>query len=633
MDKKNKNMNAAPPSKDPPWKKSLASFFNSKKNMYGVIALAVMLVLLAQYNRFMSRSDDYPILPYPDFLEALDAGEIDSVFYNQGYEYMTVTFLNDETRAMTLEEREEYKYPESEYWRVKYPGGENFRANILASGAIATHVTPFDLTDMIANVFTLGMMAFLVIMLVAMMKSGPLSMLSGNSKALLKTSDVKFSDVIGQEETIEDLKFIVDLMKNPEIGKAVGARVPKGLLLQGPPGTGKTMLAKAVAGEAGVPFIQQSASAFIEMYVGVGAKRVRELFAMARKNSPCIIFIDEIDAVGGKRDKAGSTSENDQTINALLEQMDGFDAREGVFVIAATNRADQLDEALVRPGRFDRQVTVNPPADWRVRSEMFSYYLGKLSLSDDVDVDAAAKQLPGFTGADIAAVCNEAGMIAVMADKPCVDMACLEEAIDKKVFMGSRSKRTQFEKDRAIVAWHEAGHAVMSWLLGEPVSRASIQSTTSGVGGAVFGADRESHFMTKKDFRNRIMIAYAGRASEEIKFESVTTGASNDITQATQLLVQYIERLGFDENTGLLDMSVLMKDHLVNTSVTARSMGELSNALYKDALRLLKDNYNCVDVLAERLLMEESLPGATVADILKRTGRRMDAEAKPGQGA
>ena len=619
MDTENKNAaGPAPQKNDPPWRKALASFFNSKKNMYGVIALAVLAILLMQYSRVMSRGDAYPVLPYPEFLEALDAGEIDSVFYNQSYEYMTVTFFTDETRALSVEEREEYEYPEEAYWRVKYPGSEGFRERVLASGAIATRVTPFELGDLIADAFTLLMMGSLVIMLFAVMKSGPLSMLSNSAKALLKTPDVKFSDVIGQEEVIDDLKFIVDLMKDPKIGEAVGAKIPKGLLLQGPPGTGKTMLAKAVAGEAGVPFIQQSASAFIEMYVGVGAKRVRELFALARKNAPCIIFIDEIDAVGGKRDRAGSTSENDQTINALLEQMDGFDARDGVFVIAATNRADQLDEALVRPGRFDRQVTVNPPADWRVRSEMFSHYLGSLALSDDIDIDTAAKQLPGFTGADIAAVCNEAGMVAVMAGKPCVDMACLEEAIDKKVFMGSRSKRQQFEKDRAIVAWHEAGHAVMSWILGEPVSRASIQSTTSGVGGAVFGADRESRFMTKKDFRNRIMIAYAGRASEEIKFDSVTTGASNDITQATSLLVQYVERLGFDEKTGLLDMSVLAKDHLVNTSVTAKAMSDVSAELYKEALDRLKSNYHCVDVLAECLLSEESISGTSVAAILKK---------------
>lgn len=615
--RENKKPAGAAPGKEPEWRKRLADFFNNKKNMYGLITVTVLVMLLLQYNNLMSRSENYPVVPYPEFEAALEAGDVDSVYYNQGYEYMTVTFFNDETRGMTVEEREQYEYPEDQYRRVKYPGGEGFRARVLACGAIATRVTPFSLGDMLANMFTVVMMGSLVIMLFAVMKSGPLSMLSNSSKALLKTSDVKFADVIGQEEVIDDLKFIVDLMKDPGIGEAVGAKVPKGLLLQGPPGTGKTMLAKAVAGEAGVPFIQQSASAFIEMYVGVGAKRVRELFALARRNAPCIIFIDEIDAVGGKRDRAGSTSENDQTINALLEQMDGFNARDGVFIIAATNRADQLDEALIRPGRFDRQVTVNPPADWRVRNQMFAHYLSGMQIDPDLDIENMARQTTGFTGADIAAVCNEAGMIAVMADKKCVDMACLEEAVDKKVFMGSRSKRRQFEKDRSIVAWHESGHAVMSWLLGEPVSRASIQSTTSGVGGAVFGADRESRFMTKKDFRNRIMIAYAGRASEEIKFDSVTTGASNDITQATALLVQYVERLGFDEKTGLLDMSVLAKDHLVNTSVTAKAMGDISAELYKDALKLLRDNYHCVDVLAECLLSEESIPGSSVSRILE----------------
>lgn len=597
------------------------NFFGNNRNLYILIAvvLGAMLIGWLLIPRDIDTSK-IETMEYSEFLEHLEAGEVDQVSYNRNSEYMTITLFNDDTRDMPIREREAYEYPLEEQYAVKYPGGDTFREDLLAHGADPTMWLPSSsFMDIVSTIVTLIMMSGMVLVLVVLLKSGPMAAMAAREKDLIKTSDVKFSDVIGQDEVIDDLKFIVDLMKDPSMGEAIGAHVPKGLLLQGPPGTGKTMLAKAIAGEAGVPFLQQSGSSFIEMYVGVGAQRVRHLFKIARKNAPCVVFIDEIDAVGCKRDRAGSTSENDQTINALLEQMDGFSAREGVFIIAATNRADQLDEALIRPGRFDRQVTVNPPADWHARKKMFDHYLEKLALDPALDVENLARQTPGFTGADIAAVCNEAGMIAVMAKKPAVDMACLEEAIDKKVFMGSRSKREQYEKDRQIVAYHEAGHAVMTWLSGEPISRASIQSTTSGVGGAVFGGDRESQFMTLSDFRTKIMIAYAGRASEQIKFGDATTGASNDITQATAMLKQYVERLGFDPEMGLLDLNLLAKDRLVSASETIHSLKRISRELYAQCEDKLRKNYRYVDVLAECLLMEESLAGPRIEHILSTT--------------
>lgn len=607
----------------------LEKFFNNKRNMYGIIAIAALAIVFLQYNSYAVKSSEHPVMPYPEFRSELEAGNVNMVWYNQGYEYMTVALFTDETREMSVEEREEktYEAGTDPLYRVKYPGGEGFRAGVLETGAVAARVTPFSLSSLIGDIISITMLGLVVVLMIAMVKNGPMSILSENSKAMLKTSDVKFSDVIGQDEVIDDLKFIVDLMNDPSMGKQVGAKIPKGLLLSGPPGTGKTMLAKAIAGEAGVPFVQMSGSAFIEMYVGVGAKRVRDLFKLARKNAPCVIFIDEIDAIGCKRDKAGGTSENDQTINAMLEQMDGFDAREGVFVIAATNRADQLDEALVRPGRFDRQVAVNPPATWEVRKEMFLHYMKGLATDETVDVDALSRQTPGFTGADIAAVCNEAGIIAAMSDARAATMAHMEEAIDKKIFKGNRSRREQYENDKRRVAWHEAGHALVTWVLNQPITRASIQPTTSGVGGAVIGADPDTRFMTDKYIRRQVAICYAGRIAESMRFDEVSTGASSDITQATRLLRAYVESMGFDKDTGMLDLNVMAQDRIVSTQNTVQAMREISRAIYAETEKLMRQprNAEALEKLAERLYDAESLSGAAVDGLLKKAG----AERKP----
>ena len=437
-----------------------------------------------------------------------------------------------------------------------------------------------------------------------------------DAKDIIQTSDVKFSDVIGQDEILDDVKFITELLKNRDLGEEIGAKVPKGILLSGEPGTGKTLIAKAIAGEAGVPFIYVNSSSFIEMFVGLGAKRVRETFKIARENAPCIVFFDEIDSIGIKRDTRGSNTENEQTINALLQEMDGFTGRDGVFVIAATNRADKLDSALTRAGRFDRQIVVNKPRDWKVRVKLFEFYLKQFSVSGDIDIETLAKQVSGFTGADIAAICNEASIIAVMHKKPYIDMACLEEAIDKKVFKGNRAKEEHFKEDKKIVAYHEAGHAVMHYLLGEPMSRASIIGTTSGVGGVVFGEDSDTQFLTKEYYENRVKICYAGRASEQIKFNSVTQGASSDITQATGILDEFVSRLGFDEEFGLLDMNVLAERQIIDKSNAFELMQKKSKELYTETVDLLTKNYNLVEKLAQALLESETLSGKEIEDIL-----------------
>ena len=551
---------------------------------------------------------------YTVFLEDIENGKVDTVYYSTSDEWMTYTLLNDDTKDMSKEERENYIYKSKDKRRVQYPAYDTFRKDMLEKDVhLVLNRNSASAIEVLSMIISLAVPIIWVVLIMKMMKS---SIKGVDAKDIIQTSDVKFSDVIGQDEILDDVKFITELLKNRELGEEIGAKVPKGILLSGEPGTGKTLIAKAIAGEAGVPFIYVNSSSLIEMFVGLGAKRVRETFKIARENAPCIVFFDEIDSIGIKRDTKGSNTENEQTINALLQEMDGFTGRDGVFIIAATNRADKLDSALTRAGRFDRQIVVNKPRDWKVRVKLFEFYLKQFSVADDIDIETLAKQVSGFTGADIAAICNEASIIAVMHKKPYIDMACLEEAIDKKVFKGNRAKEEHFKEDKKIVAYHEAGHAVMHYLLGEPMSRASIIGTTSGVGGVVFGEDSDTQFLTKEYYENRVKICYAGRASEQIKFNSITQGASSDITQATGILEEYVSRLGFDEEFGLLDMNVLAERQIIDKSNAFELMQKKSKELYIETVELLTKNYNLVEKLAKALLESETLSGKEIEEVL-----------------
>ena len=551
---------------------------------------------------------------YTDFLEDIENGKVDTVYYSTSDEWMTYTLLNDDTKDMSKEERENYIYKSKDKRRVQYPAYDTFRKDMLEKDVhLVLNRNSASAIEVLSMIISLAVPIIWVVLIMKMMKG---SMKGVDAKDIIQTSDVKFSDVIGQDEILDDVKFITELLKNRELGEEIGAKVPKGILLSGEPGTGKTLIARAIAGEAGVPFIYVNSSSIIEMFVGLGAKRVRETFKIARENAPCIVFFDEIDSIGIKRDTRGSNTENEQTINALLQEMDGFTGRDGVFIIAATNRADKLDSALTRAGRFDRQIVVNKPRDWKVRVKLFEFYLKQFSVADDIDIETLAKQVSGFTGADIAAICNEASIIAVMHKKPYIDMTCMEEAIDKKVFKGNRAKEEHFKEDKKIVAYHEAGHAVMHYLLGEPMSRASIIGTTSGVGGVVFGEDSDTQFLTKEYYENRVKICYAGRASEQIKFNSITQGASSDITQATGILEEYVSRLGFDEEFGLLDMNVLAEKQIIDKSNAFELMQKKSKELYTETVELLIKNYDLVERLAQALLESETLSGKEIEEVL-----------------
>lgn len=612
---------------------SIKRFFRDKKNVYMLIVLIFMIWLCVCVFKWMIKSNvtaDHQEILWDEFMKLAENGDIDTIYYDgDNSEYLEFTLLNDETREMSRKEREDYEYPETSWRKTLNPKTKDvggLRDTLVEMGVNIRYKTQVDILDTLSTMASLILIVTMILLMVRLVRG---TVKGFSEEDVLKRSSVRFNDVIGQEEVLEDLKFIAKLIKNPSIGKQLGVKPPKGILLVGPPGTGKTLIAKAVAGEAGVPFISVSGSDFKEMYVGVGARRVRQLFKIAKKNAPSILFIDEIDAVGASRDsRQVTTSEDTQTINALLKEMDGFSGRDGVFIFAATNHPDKLDPALRRSGRFDREVTINPPRDWHVRKELLELYYKDKAVGDDVNFDLLAKQMTGFTGADIAAIANESGIIALVNDKEYIDRVSIEEAVDKKVFNGNRSKSERFKKDKEIVAFHEAGHAVMTYLVGENISRASIIGTTSGVGGAVFGEDSDSVFLTKEGIKGKIMICFAGRASESIKFGNVTTGASSDITQATKYMLNYVQKFGFDEDFGLLDSGILQNSGFICGEEQTKRLSDMSKRLYDDTLSRLTSTYYLVEALAKALLEDETLSGDEVIDVLKKTEDELNAEGK-----
>ena len=597
------------------WWKDLIKWCKEHWKLVLITTIGVVTAYLVIFFCFFYDSTEIKEVSYNQFLDYVETGAVDTVYYNKNVEYITFTMYNDDTRGLSKEERKDYNYTNEDKRKVLNPNKDTFREDMLLKDV--NIVKTDDNKELISAILSLITTIAIYIIIIKLMMSIMVPGSNINEKDMIQKTDVTFDDIIGHDEIINDVKFITELIKHPEKGEKIGAKLPHGILLEGPPGTGKTLIAKAIAHEADVPFINQNASGFIEMYVGLGAKRVRSLFKLAKKKAPCIIFIDEIDAIGVARDSKNSHSENEQTINALLQEMDGFGTADNIFVIAATNRADALDKALVRSGRFDRRIVVNPPRDWTVRRDLFNHYLDKYKVADDLDIDTLAKQTSGFTGADIAMVCNEASIIAVMADSEVINKDDLESAIDRKIFRGNRSKAETDTLDRQIVAYHEAGHAVMTWLLGRPIARASIQSTTSGVGGAVFREDTTSKFTSNKDLRELVMIAYAGRASEDIKFKSLSDGASNDITKATEMMTEYIERLGFDDDFGLLDMGVLSREHLLDSKDITKKLSQMSKELYTECKQKLNDNYDKVETLAQSLLDCNTLSGDEIDKLLQ----------------
>ena len=451
-----------------------------------------------------------------------------------------------------------------------------------------------------------------------------------SAKVYVKSSDgIKFSDVAGEDEAKENLTEIVDYLHNPDKYKKIGASMPKGLLLVGPPGTGKTMLAKAVAGEANVPFFSMSGSEFVEMFVGMGASKVRDLFQQAKEKAPCIVFIDEIDAIGKKRDgQIGGNDEREQTLNQLLTEMDGFEGNTGVIILAATNRPETLDPALLRPGRFDRRVPVELP-DLKGREEIIRVHAKKIRVGDNVDYSKIARMASGASGAELANIVNEAALRAVRDHREYATQEDLEESIEVVIAGYQKKNAILTDKEKRIVAYHEVGHALVAakQTNSAPVQKITIVPRTSGALGYTMQVEEGNHYlMTKDELENKIATLTGGRAAEEIVFSCVTTGASNDIEQATKLARSMITRYGMSKDFDMVAMETQTNQYLGgDTSLTCsaetqtmidQKVVELVRKQHEKAAQILLENREKLDEISQYLYQKETITGEEFMQIL-----------------
>ena len=453
-----------------------------------------------------------------------------------------------------------------------------------------------------------------------------------NARVYVKSAEgIKFADVAGEDEAKENLSEIVDYLHDPAKYKEIGASMPKGILLVGPPGTGKTMLAKAVAGEANVPFFSMSGSEFVEMFVGMGASKVRDLFKQAKEKAPCIVFIDEIDAIGKKRDgQIGGNDEREQTLNQLLTEMDGFESNNGVIILAATNRPESLDPALTRPGRFDRRVPVELP-DLKGREEILKVHARKVKIADDVDFNKIARMASGASGAELANIINEAALRAVRDGRRFATQADLEESIEVVIAGYQKKNAIMTDHEKRIVAYHEIGHALVAakQTNSAPVQKITIVPRTSGALGYTMQVEEGNHYlMSKVEIENKIATFTGGRAAEEVAFGSVTTGASNDIEQATKLARAMITRYGMSDDFDMVAMETVTNQYLGGDTSLAcsaqtqaeidRQVVELVKKQHEKALEILRANRDKLDELAQFLYEKETITGEEFMAILNK---------------
>lgn len=471
-----------------------------------------------------------------------------------------------------------------------------------------------------------------------MMKNagGPNSMMFGmgksNAKVYVKSSEgIRFDDVAGEDEAKESLSEIVEYLHDPSKYKDIGATMPKGILLVGPPGTGKTMLAKAVAGESNVPFFSMSGSEFVEMFVGMGASKVRDLFKQAKEKAPCIVFIDEIDAIGQKRDgRLGGNDEREQTLNQLLTEMDGFEENTGVIILAATNRPESLDPALTRPGRFDRRVPVELP-DLKGREDILKVHAKKVKTDNNIDYGKVARMASGASGAELANIINEAALRAVRDGRKCVTQADLEESIEVVIAGYQKKNAILTDEEKKIVAYHEIGHALVAARQTDsaPVQKITIVPRTSGALGYTMQVEEGNHYlMSKEELENKIATLTGGRAAEELIFNSSSTGASNDIEQATKIARAMITRYGMSDDFDMVAMETVTNQYLggdTTLACSAQTQAEIDREVvalvrkqHEKALEILRENKGKLDELAGYLYEKETITGEEFMDILNR---------------
>ena len=512
-----------------------------------------------------------------------------------------------------------------------YESGAKFSSEIIEQ---MSPLVSFLLTWILPLVIFFALGQYMSKKLMNKMGGGKDSMMFGmgksNAKIYVKSTEgIKFSDVAGEDEAKENLTEIVDYLHNPNKYKEIGASMPKGILLVGPPGTGKTMLAKAVAGESNVPFFSMSGSEFVEMFVGMGASKVRDLFKQAKEKAPCIVFIDEIDAIGKKRDgQIGGNDEREQTLNQLLTEMDGFEGNTGVIILAATNRPESLDPALTRPGRFDRRVPVELP-DLKGREEILKVHAKKIRLSDDIDFNKIARMASGASGAELANIVNEAALRAVRDNRRFATQADLEESIETVIAGYQKKNAILTNKEKLIVSYHEIGHALVAAKQNKsaPVQKITIIPRTSGALGYTMQVDEGNHYlMSKEEIENKIATFTGGRAAEEVIFGSVTTGASNDIEQATRLARAMITRYGMNEDFDMVALETVTNQYLggdASLACSAETQAEIDHKVvelvkqqHQKALQILIENRAKLDELAHFLYDKETITGEEFMNIL-----------------
>lgn len=584
--------------------------------LWGIISL----LMVALFNAFSAPQAPQTKMDYSAFLQSVEEGKISEV-----------TLQGRKIVGRTLEGTAFQSYAPDDPQLVPHLVSKNVivRAEPPEEASWLTTI----LVSWLPMLLIIGVWVFFMRQ---MQGGGGKAMSFGRSRARMVSQEsarVTFADVAGIDEAKEELSEVVDFLSNPKKFTRLGGRIPKGVLLVGPPGTGKTLLARAVAGEAGVPFYSISGSDFVEMFVGVGASRVRDLFAQGKKNAPCLIFIDEIDAVGRQRGAGlgGGHDEREQTLNQMLVEMDGFEANEGVILIAATNRPDVLDPALLRPGRFDRQVVV-PSPDVKGRKQILAVHSRRTPLSSDVDLDVLARGTPGFSGADLENLVNEAALMAARTNKDLVSMAEFEEAKDKLLMGKERRTMVQTDEERKKTAYHEAGHALVSVLLPgtDPVHKVTIVPRGRALGLMMPLPERDRYGMEKSELESRIAIALAGRAAELIIYKNLTTGASDDINKATQTARAMVCRYGMSETIGPMSVGEQNQEvfigrewvsHREHSEETARlvdsEVKHILDAAMSTADKLLRDNIDTLHKLAEALLERETLTGADIDKVRK----------------
>lgn len=581
-----------------------------------VILIVTMLMMLA-WNYLTGMGSGSTVITYDEFMEMLEKGEVESVEVSSSQ----IKIVAKEKNARGGD--------------IIYTTGvmPDYQLEQKLNEADVTYSAPnSDMRDMILGVivnFLLPVAFIWLIFGIVMRKmggGGMMGMSVGKSKAKVyieKETGVTFKDVAGEEEAKESLQEVVDFLHNPGKYAEIGAKLPKGALLVGPPGTGKTLLAKAVAGEAHVPFFSLSGSDFVEMFVGVGASRVRDLFAEAKKHSPCIIFIDEIDAIGKSRDSryGGGNDEREQTLNQLLAEMDGFDSHTACLILGATNRPEVLDPALLRPGRFDRRIIVDRP-DLKGRVDILKVHAKNVNMDETVDLDEIALATSGAVGSDLANMINEAAILAVKNKRKAVAQKDLFEAVEVVLVGKEKKDRIMSKEERRIVSYHEVGHALVSALQkdAEPVQKITIVPRTMGALGYVMQVPEEEKYLNTKKEIDAMLVGYlAGRAAEELVFETVTTGASNDIEKATRLARAMVTQYGMSEKFGLMGLETRENEYL--TGRTVMNCGDATAAevdqevmkilkdSYEEAKRLLSENRDAMDKIAEFLIQKETITG------------------------